>query len=152
MNWPTHTDYQDAIQNPAICFQEADLKAGTATADMLGLPRVMSGNFASVYELTTGGKRYAVRCFVRQVMGQQGRYARLCQHLGAIKMPWLVNFDYFLKGIMVRGEWFPIVKMDWVEGAPINAWIEENLNAPEKLKGLAAQWRKLANDMRTHKL
>jgi hypothetical protein len=152
MNWPTHTDYQDAIQNPAICFAEADLKAGTAAADMLGLPRVMSGNFASVYELTTEGKRYAVRCFVRQVMGQQGRYARLSQHLSGVKLPWLVNFDYFLKGILVRGEWYPIVKMDWVEGAPLNTWIEQNLDKPEKLKAAAGQWRKLVADMRQNKL
>ena len=68
MNWPTHTDYQDAIQNPLICFAEEELKAGTAACDMLGLPRVTSGNFASVYELSAGGKRYAVRCFVRQIV------------------------------------------------------------------------------------
>jgi hypothetical protein len=152
MNWPTHTDYQDAIQNPQICFAEPDLKAGTATCDMLGLPRVMSGNFASVYELSTDAKRWAVRCFVRQVSGQQGRYARLCQHLATIKMPWLVNFDYYLKGILIRGEWYPIVKMDWVEGSPLNTWIDENINNPEKLRALAAQWRLVVNDMRKHAL
>lgn len=152
MNWPTHTDYQDAIQNPNICFSEADLKGGSAACDMLGLPRVMSGNFASVYELSTDGKRWAVRCFVRQVMGQQGRYARLSQHLSSISLPWLVNFDYYLKGILVRGEWYPIVKMEWVEGSPINTWVEENLNNPEKLRSAAKQWRALVNDMRKHNL
>jgi hypothetical protein len=152
MTWPTHTDYQDAIQNPLICFVEEDLKAGTAACDMLGLPRVTSGNFASVYELSAAGKRFAVRCFVRQVMGQQGRYARLCEHLAKMKMPWLVDFNYFLKGILVRGEWYPIVKMDWVEGSPLNTWIEDNLNKPEKLKALAAQWRTLVNDMRKNHL
>lgn len=152
MNWPTHTDYQDAIQNPLICFAEEDLKAGTAACDMLGLPRVTSGNFASVYELSANNKRYAVRCFVRQVMGQQGRYARLCEHLGKLKMPWLVDFNYYLKGIMVRGEWYPIVKMDWVEGSPLNTWIEDNINHPEKLKAAAAQWRTLVNEMRKHHL
>ena len=152
MNWPTHTDYQDAIQNPLICFAEEDLKAGTAACDMLGLPRVTSGNFASVYELNAAGKRYAVRCFVRQIMGQQGRYARLCEHLGKMTMPWLVDFNYYLKGIMVRGEWFPIVKMDWVEGAPLNTWIEDNLHHPDKLKALAAQWRTLVADMRKNHL
>jgi hypothetical protein len=152
MNWPTHTDYQDAIQNPLICFSEEELKAGTAACDMLGLPRVTSGNFASVYELSAAGKRYAVRCFVRQIMGQQGRYARLCEHLSKLKMPWLVDFNYYLKGILVRGEWYPIVKMDWVEGSPLNTWIEDNLHHPEKLKAAAAQWRTLVNDMRKNHL
>ena len=49
---------------------------------MLGLPRVMSGNFACVYSVKTKeNSRWAIRCFVRQVLGQQGRYARLSQHL-----------------------------------------------------------------------
>jgi hypothetical protein len=152
MNWPTHTDYQDAIQNPLICFSEDELKAGTAACDMLGLPRVTSGNFASVYELSANGKRSAVRCFVRQVMGQQGRYARLCEYLGKVKMPWLVDFNYYLKGILVRGEWYPIVKMDWVAGSPLNTWIEDNINHPEKLRAAAAQWRTLVNDMRKQHL
>jgi hypothetical protein len=148
MTWPTHTDYQDAIQNPLICFAEDELKAGTAACDMLGLPRVTSGNFASVYELSAAEKRYAVRCFVRQVMGQQGRYSRLSEYLSKIKMPWLIDFSYFLKGILVRGEWYPIVKMDWVAGSPLNTWMEDNLNNPEKLRALATQWRALVNDMR----
>src|SRR5436190_13012969 len=104
MNWPTHSDYQDAIQNPGVCFQEPELKIGTAATDMLGLPRVMSGNFASVYELHCNGVRWAVRCFVRQVPGQQGRYSRLSQHLNGITTPYLVNFEYMLKGILVKGE------------------------------------------------
>lgn len=152
MKWPNHTDYQDAIQNPQICFEEADLKRGEAASDMLGLPRVMSGNFASVYELSTGDSRWAVRCFVRQVAGQQARYARLCQHLNSITLPWLVKFDYLLKGIMVQGDWYPIVKMEWVEGCPINNYIEQHLNEPAVLSGLAAQFRTLVNDLRKHKL
>src|SRR5687767_14713175 len=110
MNWPTHSDYQDAMQNPSVCFQEPDLKPGEPKLDMLGLPRVMSGNFASVYELKCGSQRWAIRCFVRQVSGQQGRYARLSQYLNNITLPYLVKFDYMLKGILVRGEYFPIVK------------------------------------------
>jgi hypothetical protein len=75
MKWPNHTDYQDALQDPASCFDAPDLKAGQPACDALGLPRVMSGNFASVYEVATGDRRYAVRCFVRQVSGTQARYA-----------------------------------------------------------------------------
>src|SRR5687767_10701509 len=98
-NWPTHSDYQDAMQNPSVCFAEDELKAGEAKVDMLGLPRVMSGNFASVYELKTPQNRWAIRCFVRQVPGQQGRYARLSQYINNITMSCLVDFEYLTKGI-----------------------------------------------------
>ncbi len=152
MNWPSHTDYQDAMQNPSVCFQEPDLQTGEAKTDMLGLPRVMSGNFASVYELHCNGNRWAIRCFVRQVSGQQGRYARLSQHLNSLTLPWLVKFEYMLKGILVKGEGYPIVKMQWVEGSPLNSWVEDNLRNPEALKKIAGDWRLMMKDLALHKL
>jgi len=51
MPWPTPADYQDAIQNPKICFKDPTLKAGSVELTALGLPRVASGNFASVYKV-----------------------------------------------------------------------------------------------------
>jgi hypothetical protein len=152
MKWPNHTDYQDAIQNPQVCFEELDLKGGEAVCDMLGLPRVMSGNFASVYELVTAQKRWAIRCFVRQVSGTQARYSRLGQHLQTVSLPWLVNFEFILKGILVQGDWYPIVKMEWVEGCPINTYVEDTIKEPQKLASLAAQFRTLVNDLRKEKL
>jgi hypothetical protein len=151
-NWPTHSDYQDAMQNPSVCFAEDELKAGEAKLDMLGLPRVMSGNFASVYELKTPKNRWAIRCFVRQVPGQQGRYARLSQYINSLTMACLVDFEYILKGILVKGEWYPAVKMRWVEGMPLNAWVEENLGNPDALKKLAADWRGMMKDLANNKV
>ena len=152
MNWPTHSDYQDAMQNPANCFQEPELKSGEAATDMLGLPRVMSGNFASVYELRTPTGRWAVRCFVRQVPGQQGRYARLSQYLNSLKVPYLVNFEYMLKGILVKGEWYPIVKMHWVEGSPLNTFLDENYKNPQAMHKLASDFREMLKSMRELKI
>ena len=138
MNWPTHTDYQDAIQSPSHCFSEEDLKLGTVTNDMLGMPRVMSGNFASVYEVTTQqGKRHAIRCFVRQVANQQVRYNLLTRHLQAVSLPYLVGFEFQLRGIRVRNEWYPIVRMDWVTCVPMHIYVEDHVNEPETMLRLS---------------
>ncbi|MEW6303424.1 MAG: hypothetical protein AB1705_08140 [Verrucomicrobiota bacterium] len=152
MNWPSHTDYQDSIQNPHICFEEADLKSGEVGCDMLGLPKVMSGNFASVYSMKTPTGRWAIRCFVRQVLGQQGRYARMSQHLLGLGLDCMVTFEYILRGIKVRNEWYPVVKMQWVDGLPINNFIEENLREKDVLLGLAAKWRVMMKSLRQHQL
>ena len=152
MKWPNHTDYQDALQDPKLCFAGEDLKAGEAACDPMGLPRVMSGNFASVYEISTGGKRWAIRCFVRQVSGTQARYSRLSEHLESVKVPWLVDFDFIPNGIMVQGEWYPIVKMEWVEGCPLNTYIDQHIQEPQALLALAAQFRTLVSDLRRHKI
>lgn len=150
MKWPTHTDYQDSIQNPQDCFSTPELKAGTIVCDMLGLPRVMSGNFASVYELKTDAAHWAIRCFVRQVSGQQTRYSKLSEFLGALKMESIVAFEYIQQGILVRGEWFPILKMQWVRGQQLNSYIEDRLAEPEALKQLAVRWRALMEEMRVN--
>ena len=152
MNWPSHTDYQDAIQNPHICFEEPALKTGEVGCDMLGLPKVMSGNFACVYSVTTGAERWAIRCFVRQVLGQQGRYARLSQHLFGLGLDCMVEFEYYLRGIKVRNEWYPIVKMRWVEGLPLNSFVDENFENSELMRGLVPKWRTLVNSLRPHQL
>lgn len=153
MNWPNHTDYQDAIQNPASCFQDDELRAATVVNDFLGMPKVMSGNFASVYELITANqKHYAIRCFVRPVTNHQVRYNLLTRHLQSVSLDCLVGFEFILKGIKLRNEWYPIVKMDWVTGVPMHIYIEEHVKEPETMLRLAQQWRQMMKGLRDNKI
>ncbi len=48
-SWPTMTEYQEAIQSPKLCFEQKDLRKGKPVTNPLGLPRPVSGQFASVY-------------------------------------------------------------------------------------------------------
>lgn len=150
MNWPNHTDYQDSIQNPQFSFSEPELKTAEVACDMLGLPKVMSGNFASVYEVKAGDQKWAIRCFVRQVSGQQARYTILSKHLAAVQLPYLVKFDYISKGINVRNEWYPIVKMQWVTGVPLHVFVDEYYRDAAMLGRLASQWRELLQGIKGH--
>ena len=152
MNWPTHTDYQDAIQNPHICFEDESLKSGEVGCDMLGLPKVTSGNFACVYSLTADDGRFAIRCFVRQVLGQQGRYARLAQHLMGLGLDCMVDFEYILRGIKIANEWYPILKMQWVDGLPINQYIDEYVDDPNLLKQLVGKFPPIVEQLRANEL
>ncbi len=148
ITWPTHTDYLESLQEPKHSFDSQELRDSTVATDLFGLPRVTSGNFASVYEITTQeSKKWALRCFVRQVSGQQGRYAMLSQYLAGVKVPWLVAFDYIPKGVLVQSEWFPVVKMEWINGLPLNQYLEEHHADLAKLNSLAEQWRKLIVDL-----
>lgn len=152
MNWPPASDYQDAIQNPVTCFHDLELKAGKAAINKIGLPRVASGNFASVYEMKTGAQRWAVRCFLRQGEDQQNRYALLSLYLSRLVIAGMVEFSYQQEGIRVRGKWYPIVKMEWVEGETLTTYVQKNLHQPEKLRNLALQWRGLIDRLRQHKI
>ena len=75
MSWPTPQDYNEAVQNPRLNFEDADLRAGTPDVTPLGLPRPITGGFASVYSIRNGSKRWAVRCFLRDFADHKERYA-----------------------------------------------------------------------------
>lgn len=147
MNWPPASDYQDAIQNPSFCFQDAELRAGQPAVNRIGLPRVASGNFASVYQIHSAGEKWAVRCFLRQGADQR-RYAVLSEYLNGAAITGLVDFAYLSPGIKVRGQWYPIVKMDWVEGITLQTYVAKHLNDPARLRSVALQWRGLLDRLR----
>ena len=143
MAWPQLSDYSDAVQDPRN-FEDADLRAGRVVTTAQGLPRPAAGRFACVYEVRSpAGARFAVRCFSQKVTDQQRRYQLLTDHLAGFTSPYLVGFTFLERGILVRGAWYPIVKMDWVDGRPLNMVVEDALAYPGTLLSLAKQWRAL---------
>jgi formylglycine-generating enzyme required for sulfatase activity len=152
MPWPSPAAYHEAVQNPQTCFFDPDLKAGTITTDHLGLPIVRSGNFASVYEIRNGAQRWGVRCFLRQVSDQQQRYISVSQHLDGVLLPCLIAFKYQEQGIRTQGQTYPIVKMDWVEGKLLTAFIDDQIKNPQTLLQLAARWRGIVNSLHGNRL
>jgi len=137
MSWPPPQDYNEAIQNPQLNFTDPELRAGVPEMTPLGLPRAITGGFASVYRLRCGGRDWAVRCFLRAVPDQQERYAAIGRHLAAAKLPYTVGFAFQPGGIKVGGRAYPLLKMEWVDGEPLERWIEDHLGDPAALRALA---------------
>src|SRR5438045_2268873 len=107
MAWPEATDYNEAIQNPATCFADEDLRQSQPAVNVLGLPVLCSGNFAAVYQMThPDGRAWAVKCFTRAVPGLRERYQAISAHLAQTKLPFMVDFQYLEKGVLVRGQWY----------------------------------------------
>jgi pimeloyl-ACP methyl ester carboxylesterase len=151
MAWPQATDYSAAIQNPSACFADADLARGVvATTDLLlGLPLSYSGNFATVYKILGPNEQpWAVKCFTRRVADLQERYRLISQHLETNRKRFIVEFNYLQEGIHVRGEWYPVLKMRWVEGHTLNGFLREHAGHPAALEQLAQLWLRLAVEMR----
>ncbi len=158
MPWPNVTDYTDAIQNPKLCFRDQDLCGGEAEADRRGRKLVWSGNFASVYKVSCNGAVYAVRCFTRPVNNQQARYDHLHAFLQGSLPPAFVEFEFHPEGIMVRGEWYPIIKMDWVNGNALDKYVRNqinapvHLNAPGTLSRIVRRWKGVADSLQHNRV
>ena len=147
-DYPTPSDYQEAVQVPESAFADADLQAATPRTNVLGLPQPITGAFAAVFPMTTeGGRTYAVKCFLKEVPEQQVRYEAVADHLEGLVLDALVDFDYKPEGIRVAGGDYPVLKMEWVEGAVLNRFVEEHLDAPDVLARLSAAWADLMGDL-----
>ncbi|MBK9746529.1 MAG: hypothetical protein IPO91_07070 [Chloroflexi bacterium] len=146
--WPNPNEYAEALQNPRAAFKDADLVKTQVSTNKLGLPRPISGNFATVFEVTGGGQRWAVRCFLREVTTQQQRYAAISAHLQQNPLACIVPFVYLEEGIRVRGKWYPILKMQWATETRLDTYIEDHLDEPATLARLAEQWFDLCGVLR----
>lgn len=140
MSWPTPQEYNEAVQNPRLCFADPELQAGTAEVTALGLPRPITGNFASVYRVRCPGQDWAVRCFWREYADLQERYHAISRHLQTAQLPYTVPFQYLPQGIRVRGGWYPALRMQWVEGALLHEYVAARLQDPSSLRHLSRQW------------
>jgi hypothetical protein len=150
MAWPLSQDYNEAIQDAQSSFSDPELKAGEATTNALGMPMPRSGNFADVYEFNTPAikSKWAIKCFTRHVPGLRERYTEISAGLLAAKLPFAVDFQYLVQGIRVRGDWFPILKMRWVEGFLLNEFVRDNLDKPALLGNLGLIWSRMAKRLR----
>ena len=150
MSWPLSQDYNEAIQDPAASFSDPELRGGEAACNALGMPLPRSGNFADVYALTCSASntKWAVKCFTRHVPGLRERYSRISSALQASRLPFAVDFNYIEQGIRVRGQWYPILKMRWVEGLLLNDFVRDNLDKPAVLGQLSLIWGRMAKRLR----
>lgn len=147
MPFPSPSDYLEALQDPASAFTDPDLARATVATNALGLPQPVSGAFAVVFRLSTRRGEEAVRCFLTDVPDRAARYRALARHLDRHPVPALVPFAYLPEGIRVGDRLYPVVRMPWVEGTGLDAWVERHLDHPEALRALAERWRALLRDL-----
>jgi hypothetical protein len=150
---PSDSDYQAAIQHPRQAFADPELQAAVPelveAGALAGLPRPRAGNFATVYKLNHGERAFAVRCFTRPIQSDQAaRYAEIIRHLSANRMPCAVDVAFLDRGIQVHGDWFPVVKMEWVQGESLARHVDKHHVSPRALFNLAAAWVELQADLR----
>ncbi|HEY3683643.1 MAG TPA: hypothetical protein VGL93_11415 [Streptosporangiaceae bacterium] len=137
---PTGGQYQAAVQNPGRCFTDPVLRDAVPQRTALGLPKPISGNFASVFPMTApSGERYAVKCFTRDVPHQLQRYELISARLHALRPWWGTDFVFQPEGVRVEGVAYPILRMDWIEAVSLTRWVDAVVDAggADALDGLA---------------
>ncbi|HSA48682.1 MAG TPA: hypothetical protein VLH10_01040 [Yinghuangia sp.] len=149
--YPTGADYSEALRDTATCFEHPTLARGLVAMGPLRMPRVVSGNFGSVFRVTgvggAGGREYAVKCFTRAVPDRLRRYQAIAEAVRTARGRWRVDVEYVPRGVLVHGHWYPIVLMEWVDGSGLVPWLEEHLGDRAAIEALADQFAVAVGDL-----
>jgi hypothetical protein len=98
-----------------------------------------SGSYAVVFKAKSGQKTSAIRCFLNSENENIERYKTLANHLKTINTPWQVDCTFLDDEIEVEGQYYPVLKMDWIDGQLINQFISQNINNNAVLTEVQAQ-------------
>ena len=103
--------------------------------DDRGRPVMSSGNFAVVFKMKSvdTGRCYAIKCFIKDQEGRAEAYQRISEELEFVSSPYLLHVQYlenelFVDTTQTDQEEFPVLKMEWMEGKPLDAYLRENIH------------------------
>ncbi|MEM2971501.1 MAG: hypothetical protein QW270_03665 [Candidatus Bathyarchaeia archaeon] len=140
LKWPDIEDYKTSFQSPQYFVLDSDLKNGVIELDRWGIPKAISGRYGCVFKIYHGNHIYAAKCYTLPMEYLEKRYEQISRYLGKVGLPFFVDFTYIPKGIIVHGETYPILKMNWIEGKRLDKFITDNLHNSNLLKRVAEKF------------
>jgi hypothetical protein len=150
MALPRGDEYNQAVQNPRINFSDTDLKLCQVETNPLGLPKPYSGGFTTTYRLDYNSSCYAVRCFTREISDLQKRYQAIGIFYTLNRPPFLVDAYFLTNGIKVNGIFYPIIKMSWIKGDPLNHYLSKVLTQKPIIEKLLNDFKSIVNKLETY--
>ncbi len=146
--WPNSTSYAQSLQNLAFSISDSysDLKNGKLVRNKnVKIPSYIfgSGNFGTVFKITCDSGDYALKCFTRAAFDLAERYYFISSYLSGINLPMLVGFNYLpsaVRMISKPSQYYPVLRMGWIEGTSLNSYIEKNYNSSILMKRLADEF------------
>ena len=149
MQYPSFAEYADALQlNLGVVLADPVLARGTLRRRASGLPVAHGGTFALTFEIETDQRKYALRCFHKRLDALHERYDAITKHLAGVKGPYLVACQFQPQGITTESGTYPVVRMDWVDGQSLAAFVAEHLQDSGALQQMRFSLRRLARHLR----
>src|SRR6266513_1586961 len=149
---PRGDEYVAAVQGPRIAFGDAELRDCVPESDQFGIPTPYSGGFTATFHLTQQSREWAVRCFTRAISDLQERYAAIDHFLARNNEQGFVGTFYLAQGIRIAAHWYPIIKMQWVKGETLNAFIGKNIGNAGRIQKLVPEFRALVQRLQRLKI
>ncbi len=141
--WPDRARYQESVEAPQHSFDDPELRGATFVRGTRGL-MAWSGARAIVFRaVDDSGRSTAVRFLLNRDPAAGTRYDTLARHLSSNPIPAFARTDWLPDGLKIEGSRYPLLKMEWVEGVPLDRYITDCLKSPtaaQDLRATAQAW------------
>jgi serine/threonine protein kinase len=127
--YPSRTDIVTAMRNPQVSFKASELIGGTIIQKGSRVIQY-SGGYTTVFPFNTSeGEKVAVRCWIADIGDAKRRSQEISTYLANLNNPYFCNFQYLEEALLINGNIYPIVLMDWVEGKTLKDFINDNIHS-----------------------
>lgn len=142
--WPSGQDYEQSFQTLKLSMNPVlgNINQWEAVKNPKtpGWYVYASGNYGSIYKIKGDDNKYfALKCFTRKSANLNERYYQISDYLlkNSKGLDFLAHFQYFEQGIRTRKSqsfYFPVLRMEWIDGVTLNKYIQDNIANPKVLK------------------
>lgn len=145
MLYPSNTQYLESISNSEGLFCTL---SGVDVVD----ETYCSGNFGTVFRITTDQGDRALKCFTRPQHGRLAAYEKIAEAIRPSE--YIVEYRYLNDEIFVYdddnqecGRYYPVLLMDWVDGQTLGKHIERAIyrNDMDRVRELAVKFDELSS-------
>ena len=148
-------DISNALKNAKVCLKVPELDGGHIV-EVNGHPVSSSGGYCVVYKFQlANGKYKALRIWHKDLslLPDLPEVAeKVSKELSRLQSNYFVDYKYYEKAILVSGQFYPAVVMDWCDGEDLKDYISSNVNNTAKMKDLANQFRKMVKYFHEHEI
>jgi len=143
MRYPSRTDIVTAMSNPKVSYKSNELIGGSIIHKGSRVIQY-SGGFTTVFPfISSNGKKMAVRLWIADIGDAKKRSLKISEYLKHLNSKYFVNFEYLENAILINGQFYPVVIMDWIEGHTLKDYINTYISDSPKLLCLSDRFRKM---------
>ena len=139
-------DISNSLKNPDVCIKVPELEGGHAVTHNSNIVS-SAGGYCVVYKYELANGTYkALRVWHKDLslLPDLPEVAqKVSEKLTELNSPYFVDYKYHDKGILVKGQFFPVVVMDWCEGEDLKDFITSHIQSPHIIKDLAYQFKQM---------
>ncbi|HEV3052683.1 MAG TPA: lipopolysaccharide kinase InaA family protein, partial [Longimicrobium sp.] len=145
--YPNLQDYNLVVENLGS-FGRLDLLERAVPARGTGNRLIAySGGYSRVYRMHLDGSSFALRCWTAEVPEALERYRCIDGFMRGRRPQSFVGFSYHEDALIVRGNLYSVLWMDWVEGETLRSFVNRHMGDGAVLEDLARRFLKMVRDL-----